>query len=152
MSSTYIEKLRDPHWQKKRLEVMSRDGFTCQLCGDTEHTLNVHHRRYILGRDPWDYPDEDLITLCEACHSLETEFAQARSQILNDQFVSGGFFNGDAPIVASAIGKHCLKQGPSVNASIIQFALTSPDICEMLTRLYLESHIPEEKLLGSSNG
>lgn len=30
--------------------------------------LNVHHKIYYRNRDLWDYPDDDLITLCENCH------------------------------------------------------------------------------------
>lgn len=42
----YIEKLRDPRWQKKRLQILERDGFACQSCYDTETTLHVHHCTY----------------------------------------------------------------------------------------------------------
>ncbi len=65
---TYYEKLKDPRWQKKRLEVMDRDGFECQNCGATDKTLNVHHRAYLRGFEPWEYPDDSLETLCEDCH------------------------------------------------------------------------------------
>lgn len=71
--STYAQKLKDPRWQRKRLEIMSRDGFTCQKCGSASNTLNVHHHRYLLGRNPWEYPDADLVTLCEKCHESEHE-------------------------------------------------------------------------------
>ena len=30
--------------------------------------MHVHHRFYILGRLPWDYADEALVTLCDSCH------------------------------------------------------------------------------------
>lgn len=30
--------------------------------------LNVHHKRYVNGRELWEYDDEDLITLCQYCH------------------------------------------------------------------------------------
>lgn len=30
--------------------------------------LNVHHKYYIKGHNPWDYSNEALITLCEKCH------------------------------------------------------------------------------------
>ena len=71
--SEYRKKLMDPRWQKKRLEVMERDGFTCQHCGRTDRTLTVHHVLYTKGRDPWEYVDSNFITLCVKCHSdLET--------------------------------------------------------------------------------
>ena len=53
----YSDKMKDPRWQKKRLEIFERDGWSCCRCGDTESTLNVHHLRYVPGHDPWDYPN-----------------------------------------------------------------------------------------------
>lgn len=66
VSKTYGEKLKNPLWQKKRLKIMERDAFTCQACGCKEITLNIHHFKYV--GNPWDCPDEFLITLCEECH------------------------------------------------------------------------------------
>lgn len=63
---TYSEKLRDPRWQRKRLEIMQRDNFTCTQCGDFESTLNIHHWKY--NGEPWDAGDENLTTVCEICH------------------------------------------------------------------------------------
>jgi len=68
MKRTYSEKLRDPRWQRKRLEIMQRDGFACRLCGDKENTLNVHHLYYDRDAEPWDYPSSALVTTCEVCH------------------------------------------------------------------------------------
>lgn len=65
---TYAEKLRDPRWQRRRLEIMQRDGFKCRDCQDAGRTLNVHHLAYVKGWEPWDYGDEYLMTLCEKCH------------------------------------------------------------------------------------
>ena len=28
----------------------------------------MHHKKYILKREPWDYNNDDLITLCSDCH------------------------------------------------------------------------------------
>jgi hypothetical protein len=65
---TYSEKLRDPRWQKKRLEILNRDGFSCCLCGDKETELHVHHKKYY--KEPWNAKDESLQTLCKYCHLL----------------------------------------------------------------------------------
>ncbi len=62
----YQEKLKDPRWQKKRLEIMERDEWKCKGCGDHEKTLNVHHINYT--GDPWEVEDDDAQTLCEDCH------------------------------------------------------------------------------------
>ena len=67
----YAEKLKDPRWQKKRLEIMERDEFTCQCCKSKDKTLHVHHKTYEFGNDPWDYEDFNFITLCMLCHTEE---------------------------------------------------------------------------------
>lgn len=68
---SYSEKLKDPRWQKKRLEILSRDEFTCRYCGAKTKTLHVHHFGYSKSGNPWDVDDLMLITLCEDCHYVE---------------------------------------------------------------------------------
>lgn len=75
---TYSEKLRDPRWQKMRLKIMERDQFACQNCFSKTQTLNVHHKKYAHGRDPWEYPTESLVTLCESCHQGEHKIVKAQ--------------------------------------------------------------------------
>lgn len=67
----YKEQIKSPKWQKRRLEIMQKDNFTCQLCGDTESMLNVHHLCYHKDSKIWEYEDWELITLCENCHKDE---------------------------------------------------------------------------------
>lgn len=64
----YTEELKSPLWQKKRLEIMQRDNWTCQICKSTDIELNVHHSIYRKGLKPWEYENSDLITLCRDCH------------------------------------------------------------------------------------
>lgn len=66
--SSYAQKLRDPRWQKKRLEVMQDRDFCCEICGDSESTLNIHHKQYLKGYEPWDYNIQQLSCICERCH------------------------------------------------------------------------------------
>jgi len=66
---TYSERLRDPRWQRRRLEIMQRAGFICEECVAQDHrTLNVHHKVYRRGAMPWEYTDDELECLCEDCH------------------------------------------------------------------------------------
>jgi hypothetical protein len=65
---TYLDRLKDPRWQKKRLEVLNRDNFTCRLCKDKETTLHVHHMVYSKSGNPWDVHNDNLLTLCSDCH------------------------------------------------------------------------------------
>jgi hypothetical protein len=71
--SSYSEKLKDPRWQKKRLEVLERDGWKCRLCGEEEKTLHVHHLVYMKGFEPWEVPSGLLLTVCEECHKGDRE-------------------------------------------------------------------------------
>lgn len=74
------EQYRHPNWQKKRLEALEAAGFTCQRCGDTETSLHVHHKRYVKGRNVWEYGADELDILCEPCH----EQTHADKDLLNE--------------------------------------------------------------------
>jgi hypothetical protein len=65
----YKDQIKSPKWQKRRLEILKRDEFTCQQCGNKELTLHVHHKHYNKGAMIWDYQGWELTTLCETCHS-----------------------------------------------------------------------------------
>jgi len=65
--TTYLEKLKDPRWQKKRLEIFQRDDWGCVECGNIKLTLHVHHEEY--SGNPWETSGDKLKTLCESCHS-----------------------------------------------------------------------------------
>ena len=74
--SAYSDKFKDGRWQKKRLEIMERDKFTCRSCGakgDDGATLNVHHAWYEKGKSPWEYPQQALVTWCQDCHKHRHE-------------------------------------------------------------------------------
>ena len=64
----YSDLLKDPRWQKKRLEILNRDKFKCQCCGENNKTLHVHHWKEDYSIKPWESDVDDLITLCEDCH------------------------------------------------------------------------------------
>ena len=77
--SDYAAKLKDPRWQKKRLEVMNSHNFTCQMCGAKDETLHVHHVNYHKGAKPWEYELHELRCFCEQCHGdVEKNIEAAR--------------------------------------------------------------------------
>ena len=78
MTKSYGEKLKDPRWQKKRLEILERDGWECTNCGTKDVELHVHHLKY--NGNPWDAKNEDLQTLCKDCHAI----AKGSVEIIND--------------------------------------------------------------------
>ncbi len=77
MAKSYYEKLKDPRWQKKRLAILERDGWACRSCNRKDETLHIHHVIYKAKCQPWEYEDDELLTLCEFCHS-EVEICISR--------------------------------------------------------------------------
>lgn len=67
---TYIQKLQDERWKEKRQEVIERDDYKCQRCHRDDLIFNVHHLQYRKGREPWEYRNDDLLTLCCDCHEV----------------------------------------------------------------------------------
>lgn len=92
---TYSEKLKDPRWQKLRLKILEIYKFTCGSFGDAKTELHVHHKRYIKGRQPWEYELGDLTVVCKHCHSF-LEFAKKGNlnllSIIKRETVGGIFF------------------------------------------------------------
>ncbi len=83
---SYWGKLQRPQWQKKRLTTMQRDGFACRHCPSVTEMLTVHHVNYESGRNPWDYPDENFLTLCDPCHkNIEAEIKIIRRVLALDR-------------------------------------------------------------------
>lgn len=74
-NKSYNEKLKDPRWQMKRLEIFQRDNWTCVSCN--RHcptfllTMHVHHIKYLPNLEPWEYDNSHLATYCELCHNTE---------------------------------------------------------------------------------
>lgn len=106
---SYSDKLKDPRWQKLRLQVLERDEWRCQLCFDDKNMLAVHHRYYERGREPWDYPLTAFATLCQACHESEHVAIEEAGRALvsalrksgalsDDVFAIVGFFDDKNPL------------------------------------------------------
>ena len=96
MSKSYQQKLLDKRWQEKRTQILIRDNHKCQApnCPPSNNTLHVHHLDYIPGIEPWDYPDDMLITLCFKCHQKERDRTQLEFHLSNT-LKSKGFFMSD---------------------------------------------------------
>lgn len=88
--ATYAEKLQDPRWQRKRLEVLERAGWKCESCGKADAVLHVHHGRYAKGREPWEYSANQLYSLCKPCHvsaEVEKQFAYGALAGVSPQYM-----------------------------------------------------------------
>lgn len=65
----YAEYLKTDHWHFTRQAALSRAHNRCQVCNtpSSEVALEVHHRTY---EHRGQERPEDLIVLCDGCHSL----------------------------------------------------------------------------------
>lgn len=58
----------DPElYERLREQVLQRDGWRCQSCGGKSN-LEVHHKDF--RSQGGDDSEENLISLCDLCHSL----------------------------------------------------------------------------------
>jgi|SRR6185436_14576533 len=84
-AKTYTELLKMPEWFRRRAEIIELANRKCHDCGACQigcescdfHdmplvALEVHHKYYVRGRKPWEYPDEALESLCHECHEQRT--------------------------------------------------------------------------------
>lgn len=118
--SSYFEQLKHPKWQKKRLEILQLNEFTCEECGADDQTLHIHHSYYEKGRAPWDYPESSLHCLCAACHQrIQNSQSLLQRQIgrldLSDTEVMIGYAMGlefrAYPVVRLRVFSYAVAQG-----------------------------------------
>ena len=122
--------LKDPRWQKKRLQIMNRDNFTCRSCGDTSTTLHIHHLAYTWGTAPWEYEDKFLITLCENCHEEETISRKASEDYLLEALKTETFATAEEVLMFGDIVKMIGSDKGSVKdvLNVLHFVLCDKDI------------------------
>jgi len=96
---SYSDKLKDPRWQKMRLKVLERDGFSCVECGNVDKTLHVHHNYYEHEKEPWEYHLNSLVTLCEDCHDEAREITKELNLKLVRHFRELGFLNSNIDFI-----------------------------------------------------
>jgi 5-methylcytosine-specific restriction endonuclease McrA len=81
---SYGQLLRDPRWQRKRLEILERDQWKCRHCGDADNELQVHHKRYERDKAPWEISEGALVTLCHDCHERVTKHLREAQELLRE--------------------------------------------------------------------
>lgn len=61
-------------WKRKREWILKRDGYMCQRCkryGRQREAKTVHHIKHADEYPELAYKDDNLISLCDACHNAE---------------------------------------------------------------------------------
>lgn len=85
MRAKYVDELKHPRWQEKRLRVFEAAGFHCERCGNADQQLHAHHKIYLKGRRPWEYEDQLLECLCDDCHERAHDEQQQLALIVAQQ-------------------------------------------------------------------
>lgn len=135
--SHYSQKLLDPRWQQKRLYILERDHWECQICGDSTSTLMIHHKRYLSQTEPWEYPDNLLTTLCDYCHNQETAKRPSYEQLLLE--ILRDFFSANDLLGIVNVSKDWkLFRSSELLAATISWVLTSPKHQISLINKYLK--------------
>lgn len=65
----YQEFLSTDYWQIISKYLYSASNYTCQICGDQDIELNIHHKTYEHRGEEHIFWLTDLIVLCHKCHS-----------------------------------------------------------------------------------
>jgi hypothetical protein len=143
MNKEFFEKYKDPRWQKKRLEILERDGFSCIKCGNKKNTLHIHHLYYNNTKDgkwlsPWEYPNEVLITLCEICHEEEKDSRQEHEQLLLYMLKKAGFLSSDIFELAEGFFNFKFLHLSEVVSSSLKWFLSSEEMQKKLLDSYFE--------------
>jgi len=61
---SYADKLKDPRWQRKRLEILQREDFNCEACGS--------YSMYVPGLNPfWTIAESDHCRCRQRVQKLE---------------------------------------------------------------------------------
>jgi len=141
----YAECFKDPRWQKLRLKILERDAFTCQRCGSSQDTLNVHHRYYEWDKKPWDYPMSALITLCEECHKEEKEYLKESCDELI-KAMKEKFFASEIQEFACEIYHMSLPHVPDVYMSALCWFLKNKKNQKKMIEAYFKSLARKNKV------
>lgn len=65
---------KSTRWKKKRMKILRRDSFLCQECkryGKHVEAVTVHHIKHAEEFPELAYQDDNLISLCSACHNRQ---------------------------------------------------------------------------------
>jgi 5-methylcytosine-specific restriction endonuclease McrA len=62
---------KSPAWKRKRANILRRDGYMCRECkryGKTTEATTVHHINPLENYPELKLVNENLLSLCGACH------------------------------------------------------------------------------------
>lgn len=102
----YVDQLRHPKWQEKRLRILDRDNWTCSFCGNKEDILHVHHKEYSKGKKAWEYDNDNFISLCEHCHDI-LEWAKKAGEEITSTYLVRDSNGGKTHLLSTSKNGFC---------------------------------------------
>lgn len=85
---SYKEYLSSPEWKNKRLKVLRRANYICEICG-IKKAYQVHHKTY---KRIYKEKLSDLIATCGICHQAEHNLLtdDQIEKAIDDLMIKGG--------------------------------------------------------------
>jgi len=132
----YKDQLKDPRWQRKRLEILNRDKWTCQICLDTTETLHVHHKSYdgVFIKLAWQYDNHVYTTLCDTCHiEIERHIKEHGSDeefdlfkiFEGEKYLYAVIYSKGAIILKTYTGEMIMSFSERLTKKLIHFAINN---------------------------
>lgn len=121
----YRKQLLHPNWQKKRLEILSRDEFRCKMCSNDSETLHVHHLVYVPGNRPLEYPEHTLVTLCATCHEAEHDNRREYEHGLLDELRLMGLMSYEVGAIKNTVERLRFELGHKDARTLLMSVLDS---------------------------
>lgn len=133
---SYKEKLLDERWKEKRRIILYRDSNMCRKCGSLEN-LQVHHCYYD-DKEPWEYEDISIITLCRHCHEFETAYLNIMKKMLTDSLSKKGMMANGYEQLAFAFECSAIWPDDKEAWTALSWAIRTPHIMNTIIHFYKE--------------
>lgn len=122
-TKTYQEKLLDPRWQKRRLEIFGAFNWKCGECSASTKTLHAHHLYYERGLEPWEYPDDAFLCVCDTCHNKRHEAEITIDKIIHKAFTANEIHQ---------LARYISANGGDQILDVLEYLNSRPELMEAL--------------------
>lgn len=130
-----IQDCKDKRWKALQAKIFERDCWCCVSCGDAQSKLFVHLKTFYPGKKPWEYPENELVSLCEDCLAEERQLLGTALKCLTEaarkQFLSSQIHN----IACSLLAMKKPTDSETV-AEAISLWLRMPRLVEFMVETY----------------